>query len=215
MISSGTGKGDCNKYTTRSFQRLVNDASASENTTEPTYTTRSYQKLAAPATTESNSVPAKYESRTYQTLANDAAASEATTPATYTNRSFQKLANDATTTSNSIEAQYETRTYRRTAPATTTSTEIPAEYKTVSKRQLVTPGGTTEWREVVCDSDITPDLYRRVQSALIERGYNVGSAGADGRIGAATKAALVKFQRDNGLPVGQLDFETLRALGVR
>jgi hypothetical protein len=24
----------------------------------------------------------------------------------------------------------------------------------------------------------------------------------------------VKFQRDNGLPVGQMDFETLKALGV-
>jgi hypothetical protein len=33
-------------------------------------------------------------------------------------------------------------------------------------------------------------------------------------MGAKTKAALVKFQRDNGLPVGQLDYETLKALGV-
>ena len=173
------------------------------------------QKLVTPATTQSNPVEAKYESRSFTTLANNATAEEATTPATFTNRSYQKVVNDATTTSNPIEAQYETRSYRRTAAATTTSTEIPAEYKTVSKRQLVKAGGFTEWREVVCDSDITPDLYRRVQQALIDRGYNVGSAGADGRIGAATKAALVKFQRDNGLPVGQLDFETLRALGVR
>ncbi|MBT8229090.1 MAG: peptidoglycan-binding protein, partial [Bacteroidia bacterium] len=49
----------------------------------------------------------------------------------------------------------------------------------------------------------------------IERGYNVGSAGADNVMGAATKSALVKFQKDNGLPVGQLDFETLRALGIK
>ena len=33
-------------------------------------------------------------------------------------------------------------------------------------------------------------------------------------MGSRTKAALVKFQRENNLPVGQLDFETLKALGV-
>ena len=53
-------------------------------------------------------------------------------------------------------------------------------------------------------------LYKRM-----DKGYDVGSAGADGRVGTATKAALVKFQKDNGLPVGALDTETLRALGVR
>jgi len=34
-------------------------------------------------------------------------------------------------------------------------------------------------------------------------------------MGARTKAALVKFQKENGLPVGQLDFETLKALGIK
>ena len=34
-------------------------------------------------------------------------------------------------------------------------------------------------------------------------------------MGAQTKSALVKFQEDNGLPVGQLDYETLRALGIK
>jgi len=96
-----------------------------------------------------------------------------------------------------------------------TTETIPAKYTTISKRVLATPGGFSEWREVVCADNITSDLVRRVQSALISRGYNVGDSGADNQLGAATKAALVKFQRDNGLPVGQLDFETLKALGVR
>jgi hypothetical protein len=33
-------------------------------------------------------------------------------------------------------------------------------------------------------------------------------------MGQLTKAALIKFQRAEGLPVGQLDFETLKALGI-
>ena len=79
---------------------------------------------------------------------------------------------------------------------------------------MVKQGGFTEWREVVCEGDITRDLVRKVQQALISRGYDVGTAGADNRMGAATKAALVKFQKENGLPVGQLDTETMRALGI-
>jgi len=96
-----------------------------------------------------------------------------------------------------------------------TTETIPAKYTTLTKRVLASAGGFTEWREVVCQENITSDLVRRVQNALISRGYEVGAAGADNQLGAATKAALVKFQKDNGLPIGQLDFETLKALGVR
>ena len=96
-----------------------------------------------------------------------------------------------------------------------TNENIPAKYTTVSKRVLKTAGGFSEWREVVCEADVTSDLVRRVQSALISRGYDLGTSGADNRLGASSKAALVKFQRENGLPVGQLDLETLKALGVR
>jgi len=193
LVSSGTsGNGDCKKYKTRSYQRLVSDASANESTGDAQYTNRTYQKLASPATTTSNSIEAKY-----------------------TNRTYKKLASPATTNSTAVEARYENRTYQKVTAPTTNTIDVEAQYKTVTKRQLVKPGGFTEWKEVVCDADITPDLYRRVQTALISRGYNVGSAGADGRIGTATKNALVKFQKDNGLPVGQLDVETLRALGVQ
>ena len=85
----------------------------------------------------------------------------------------------------------------------------------IERRVLVKQGGFNEWREVVCDSDITPHLYSNVQQALIDEGYDVGPSGANGKIGKGTKEALVQFQKDNGLPVGQLDFESLRMLNVR
>jgi len=34
-------------------------------------------------------------------------------------------------------------------------------------------------------------------------------------MGSKTRAALVKYQTDNGLPVGNLNIETLKALGVQ
>ena len=63
-----------------------------------------------------------------------------------------------------------------------------------------------------CSADITPAFYRQVQQALNDKGYDAGPV--DGQIGARTKAALVKFQRDNNLPIGSMDIETLKALGV-
>jgi len=69
-----------------------------------------------------------------------------------------------------------------------------------------------EWREVLCSGDVTVSVIRQVQDALRSKGYDPGPS--DNVMGARTKAALVKFQKDNGLPVGQLDFQTLKALSV-
>jgi hypothetical protein len=241
LVSYGasSGGGDGKSYTTHRYQRLAQDATAEtveeearyENrsyqklssgaTTEPvmtpsTYGTRTYQRLVNDATSESIEEEARYENRSYQKVANDASSESVETEAQYTTRSYQKLANDATTNSVDEEARYENRSYQKLASAATTRTiDVPAEYKTVSRRELVKPGGFTEWKEVVCESDITSDLVRRVQNALISRGYDIGSSGADNRLGASSKAALVKFQKDNGLPIGSLDFETLRALGIK
>lgn len=90
--------------------------------------------------------------------------------------------------------------------------EVPAEYATVTKRSVSRKGGFSEWREVVCANKITASLNRQIQRALRDRGYDPGPI--DNVIGTKTKAALVKFQKDNGLPVGNLDMQTMKALGV-
>ena len=89
---------------------------------------------------------------------------------------------------------------------------VPAEYATVTKQAISRKGGFTEWREVLCANEVTTAVISQVQAALAARGYNPGPA--DNVMGTRTKAALVKFQKDNGLPVGQLDFQTLKALGI-
>jgi len=67
-------------------------------------------------------------------------------------------------------------------------------------------------REVVVNTSITDQMVRSVQVALRSKGYAPGPS--DNEMGNETKKALVKFQKDNDLPAGQLDFETLKALGV-
>ncbi|MEM6320299.1 MAG: peptidoglycan-binding domain-containing protein [Bacteroidota bacterium] len=90
--------------------------------------------------------------------------------------------------------------------------DVPAEYATVTKRAVSRKGGFSEWREVVCANKVTTSMVQQVQRALRDRGYDPGPI--DNIIGTQTKAALVKFQKANGLPVGNLDMETLKALGV-
>ncbi len=112
-----------------------------------------------------------------------------------------------------IPAEYGTRTRKvLKTPGLDRQVEIPPEYKTITKKVLVRPGGFSEWREVICSGGVTAATVRAVQDALRGRGYDPGPT--DNVMGKNTKAALTKFQKDNGLPIGHLDFETLRALGL-
>ncbi|MBK8657545.1 MAG: peptidoglycan-binding protein [Bacteroidetes bacterium] len=98
------------------------------------------------------------------------------------------------------------------SPASENKIEIPATYKTVMQKTLVKKGGLQEWKEVLCQQDVTDNKVKSIQMALIREGYDPGTP--DNQMGPKTKEALVKFQQDKGLPVGNLNFETLKALGV-
>jgi hypothetical protein len=174
------------------------------------------QKLVADAQVRSTEIPAQYESRTYQKMVADASSVSNPIDVKYSTRSYAKMVSNAKTSEVTIPAQYVSRSIEQLAsPATTTTSEVPAVYKTITKRKLVKKGGYSELREIVCENDLTTDLVLRVQNALIARGFDLGAAGADNDMGPSTKAALRKFQLDNNLPIGQLDYETLEALGIK
>ena len=55
-----------------------------------------------------------------------------------------------------------------------------------------------------------------VQKALIDAGYDVGPTGVDGKFGKNTKAAVIKYQKDNGIKqTGNVGPLTGRKLGVQ
>ena len=117
------------------------------------------------------------------------------------------------------------RTVEEVIPATTSTVQverlvsparediriIPAVTREVERR-VVTGGGGLEWREVLCETNTTPAKIAEIQRALTAAGYSTG--GADGSFGAQTLRAMEAFQRDNGLPVGNLTVSTAQALGV-
>ena len=89
----------------------------------------------------------------------------------------------------------------------------PDQYTTVTEKRLVSTGGYTDWVEILCAADTSDEVIRQVQKALKVKGYSVGSA--DGIMGIKTRSMLMQYQKDNGLPQGNLNIETLRALGVK
>jgi len=91
---------------------------------------------------------------------------------------------------------------------------IPSQYETVIDSVMVKEGSYTEWREVLCEDKLTIGTIGNIQRALISNGFDLGSGGADRMLGPSTRAALLKYQKDQGLPVGGLNIETLNSLGV-
>lgn len=90
---------------------------------------------------------------------------------------------------------------------------IPATYKTVQERVLLRKGGYQGWKEILCNSELTSQKIMSIQRALLAAGFNPGPI--DNIFGAKTKEALVAYQRAKGLPVGNLNIETLKSLGVQ
>jgi peptidoglycan hydrolase-like protein with peptidoglycan-binding domain len=97
-------------------------------------------------------------------------------------------------------------------PAREKKVQIPATYQTVTK-QVKTSEGQMEWREILCQTNMTSDRISDIQSALLTKGFNPGPI--DGVIGSRTMAAVNNFQKANKLPVDKyLNVATVNALGV-
>ncbi len=163
---------------------------------------RSVQRLKRPASIREEIVPAEYKAVTVRRT--DPLSTTVTRQIQQTPASYREEI---------IPAEYKaTPTKVVVTPATTRSETTPPEYVTVTKRKLVRAGGFSEWKEVLCGEKVTGYTVRQIQDALRKAGYYKGIS--DNTMGASTKAALIKFQQDKGLPVGNVDLETLRALGV-
>ena len=95
-----------------------------------------------------------------------------------------------------------------------TDTSLTKDYRleSISKKEIIKGGGYTEWKEVLCEHKITPDLVRDLKNALQEAGYDPGPI--DGIFKTKIKIALTKYQKDNILPVGNLNIATMKALGI-
>ncbi|MDH3616961.1 MAG: peptidoglycan-binding protein, partial [Gammaproteobacteria bacterium] len=120
----------------------------------------------------------------------------------------------ATTREVMIPAKYETVTVTKlVSPANESRTTIPAEYQTVTRTNKTTDE-RMEWRQVMCEVNMTRDNVLALQKALADKGYY--KAGLDGVIGGQTLSAARQYAIDKNLPAGSnyVPIEVVKSLDL-
>lgn len=154
-----------------------------------TFKTISKQVLVTPASTEEVEVPAVYKTVKSQVIDQPASVKKVTVPASY----------------KTIKVQTEVK------PVQIVKDSIPAVYKDVTSKVKVADSNT-EWKPILCQTNMTKDKILKVQQALEAKGYNPGNV--DGVFGGDTKRAIAKYQATNKMSTGGLTMETLKSLGL-
>ncbi|TDE40162.1 peptidoglycan-binding domain-containing protein [Antarcticimicrobium sediminis] len=87
----------------------------------------------------------------------------------------------------------------------------PAIYKTETVQKIVRERNET-WFETPCERALTPDFLASLQRALAVRGLYRGRV--SGQMDAATRAAVRRYQKPQGLDSGILSLAAARKLGL-
>ncbi len=157
------------------------------------------------------------EAAVYKTVSRKVLASEATTreeaiPAEYKTITRTVVDTPASTRTVAIPAEYNTLKVRNLVDGPReVRTPIEAEYRTVSKSNMA-EASYLEWRQILCETNMTHATVLDIQNALKAKGFNPGAL--DGIYGVDTQAAVNKFQDSQKLSRGALTFETVDALGL-
>ncbi len=224
-------------FSTAKEEILVKDASKTLQYVPPIFETITEQALVQPATMKwikgkadknclnqndpevckvwcMEEIPAKYQTITRQVFKASANTTKTNIPAEYKTITKASLQSPAQIAENEIPAEYRTIIKKiLVQPAISKEVEIPAEYSSVTKRKLIAKEKFSRWVEVLCETNCFSTKVLNLQQALKHRGYYKGTL--DNVLGPQTKKALLKYQKDKGLPVGQLNIETMRSLGLR
>jgi hypothetical protein len=221
------------KYKTIEKQVVKTPATTRVEEIPAVYKTVKVKKLVNPAQEKRTQIPAEHKQVAQRIKVSDASFSwvavhEETKPAgaptgnqiclSETSAKFETVNKQvvkapATFVKEDVPAVVETVKVRKlVAKAEEKRTQIPAEFKMVTKRRKVSDD-SLEWRQVLCETNMTKDVIVRLQEALENAGYKPGAA--DGVMGGATLRAVQDFQQDKGLPRGGLTILTLETLGVK
>lgn len=84
-------------------------------------------------------------------------------------------------------------------------------YRTETRQRIVRER-EEHWVEIPCPEAMTPEFYASLQRALKARGYFNGPITADYSL--ATRSAVRRYQRENGLDTHILAIKTARDLGL-
>ncbi|MBZ0269731.1 peptidoglycan-binding protein [bacterium] len=157
--------------------------------------------------------PEVYRTVSRQVLVKPETVKEVRIPAEYETVRKMVLKQAATTKTVEIPAEYEqVKVLKQTKGANQQKTTIPAEYRPLAKQRMV-KDSYLEWRQVLCETNMTTGKVSELQRALSAKGFDPGPI--DGVYGPLTLQAVTAFQKANTLPTGGLTYRTLEKLEVR
>jgi len=157
-------------------------------------------------------VPPEYKTLKKRVLVTPASTSKVEIPAEYKTIKKRVMVEAPQVRKIEIPAEYKTmKVSKLVKPAQEVRTQVPEEVNTVTERQMVSQS-RMEWQPILCETNTTADVVRKLQEALTAAGYDAGTV--DGALGPQTMAAVQSYQLSRGLGSGQLTMETLRSLGI-
>lgn len=197
----------------RTVQKIKTPAGIKEETTPAEFRTFSVRRIKTPASVREEIIPAEKTPSKKLILKTPASVREEEIQGESVTITREIIKTPADTRIEIVPGEKAVNTVKVVKKAASLQyDDVPAETVSITRRQLIKPGGFYDWREILCGEKVTGYTIRQIQEALNKKGYDIGVP--DNVMGAKTKAALIKFQRDNQLPEGQLDLETLNALGI-
>ena len=157
-------------------------------------------------------VPAEYKTLMTKVVDQEASVRRIPVPAEYTTINRQELVRPAEVRKEVAPAEYKlVKVRREVRPAEERSIPVPASYQEIT-RQVLVRDGTLEWSTVLCETNATPAVAKKLQLALRAAGYDPGPI--DGDWGSETLSAVRAYQQARGLATGGVTVETLDSLGV-
>jgi len=159
-------------------------------------------------------VPASYKTITRTVQTAPPSVKEVIEAAEYKTVSKTVVVKPATSREITIPAQYtNVRKLEMIKPGESIEVKIPAEYKTITKRVKISED-SLEWREVLCENDLTVEFVKTLQQRLLQEGYF--DSPVDGIYQQLTQNGINRYAQNNGLPYGNdyLTLEIANALGL-
>ena len=160
-------------------------------------------------------IPAQYQTVTRKVVDRPASTREIVIPAEYKTVKKTVIAQAATTREIPVPAEYGTiEVQKLVTAASERRIEIPAQYDEVTKRTQVSDDAM-EWREVLCQVNMTGENIRTLQTSLRNKGYDVGPV--DGVLGKQTLVSANSYAKSSGLPYGSnyIAIATAEKLGLK
>jgi len=157
--------------------------------------------------------PAVYKTAKNKVLVEDEKVEEKTIPAV--TKMVEKQVIDQPAHQEKIDVMPVTKKIKKQVlvkDATTEEVKVPAVTEKVTHLVNVTPN-KTEWLPVICDESLNRDVVKKIQGALLSRGYKISKV--DGALGPRSKKAIQDYQQSIGLTSPGIALKTLDSLAVQ